>query len=68
MEIPEKQQAQRRWRGRTALIHAAFKGDVELSHVLLKKGAKRDTKDATGKTALDYALQQQQQEVVKVLE
>jgi len=36
--------------------------------VLLKKGAKRDTKDATGKTALDYALQQQQQEVVKVLE
>jgi hypothetical protein len=37
-------------------MHTAFKGDAESTQVLLKKGAKRELKDTTGKRALDYAL------------
>lgn len=41
--------------GKTALMIAASKGDLELARKLLKKGAKIDLQDYLGLTAFDYA-------------
>ena len=53
--------------GHTALHAAAFGGHASVVNVLLAAGADRDVKTQYGKTALDYAEQQCQHEVVKLL-
>lgn len=42
-------------RGITSLMFAAQNAKLDVVELLLKKGAKPQTKDANGKTALDYA-------------
>lgn len=52
----------------TILMHAAYKGDIELVKFLLSKGANVSIKGLRGKTALDLAAQMDNAEVVKVLQ
>ena len=53
--------------GHTALHAAAFGGHASVVNVLLAAGADRELRTSYGKTALDYAEQQCQHEVVKLL-
>jgi len=41
--------------GRTPIIYAAKEGNISILEYLIKHGAKVDKKDGFGKTALDYA-------------
>jgi ankyrin repeat protein len=51
----------------TPLLQATKRGDVEAVQVLLAAGADVEAKDSQGWTALDFAMQTGQQEIVKVL-
>ncbi len=53
--------------GDTALILASIDGDIEIAQLLLNKGANINLKDLSGKTALDYALQNEHEEIKKLL-
>ena len=52
----------------TALHHASKRGNVQVVSFLLQMGARRDLRDSVGKTALEYALEEDLQEVVSVFE
>lgn len=52
----------------TPLMAAAHSGNLEVARVLLKRGANRKLKSDDGKTALDFAKEQQHRDVVKLLE
>ena len=53
--------------GWTALMTAAFAGELEVCNVLLAAGAKVNAKCKDGDTALHYASTQGQQEVIRRL-
>jgi hypothetical protein len=53
--------------GRTALIAAGMHGDTAMAKFLLQRGADRSHRDQKGKTALDYAREEGQLELVGLL-
>ena len=53
--------------GKTPLMYAARYNRVKIASLLLKSGAKFDTKDNEGHTAIDYAEQSKATDVKKVL-
>jgi ankyrin repeat protein len=50
------------------LIYAAADGKTEVVDELLKAGARRDLKDAKGRTALDWARQSKREDIIKMLQ
>jgi ankyrin repeat protein len=54
--------------GLTALIAAGWSGNIDGVRLLLERGADRNAKDREGKTALDYARENNRREVVGLLE
>ena len=54
--------------GATALIYAATFKHVNITKMLLEKGANMQIKDARGNTALDHAKLQEMPELVALLE
>ena len=54
-------------KGNTALILASFLGYSKIAELLLKAGADRDIKDKAGKTALDYAKENYDNQIKKLL-
>lgn len=55
-------------KGLTPLMVAVFQGHETVVKLLLSKGANLNLKDASGKTALDYAKKANDQEIVQLLE
>ena len=53
--------------GHTALMDAAISGQPDIITLLLRAGADPSIKDKTGKTALDWAIQQGQQAALEIL-
>ena len=55
--------------GKTALIHAVSRGDIELVQLLFKYGAAStlNYKDREGKSALDYAKEYKHEKVIQLL-
>jgi ankyrin repeat protein len=53
--------------GKTPLMYAARYNRVEIVSLLLKNGAKLDSKDRDGRTAIDYAIVSKAKEVKKML-
>ena len=55
--------------GKTALIHAVSRGDIELVQLLFKYGAAStlNNKDREGKSALDYAKEYKHEKVILLL-
>ncbi|MBC8753485.1 ankyrin repeat domain-containing protein [Kordia sp. YSTF-M3] len=53
--------------GKTPLMYAARYNRVEIASLLLKNGAKLDSKDKNGHTAIDYAKLSKALDVKKVL-
>ena len=51
----------------TPLLQATKRGDVEAVKLLVSAGATVEAKDSQGWTALDFAVQTQQEEIVEVL-
>ena len=51
----------------TLLMIAADRGNVDAVELLLKRGARKDLKDTSGKTALDYALERDRTEIARLL-
>ncbi|WP_294302011.1 ankyrin repeat domain-containing protein [uncultured Chryseobacterium sp.] len=51
----------------TPLMYAATAGNMDAAKMLIKYGAKKDTKDSKGKTAKDYALKNKQATVAMIL-
>jgi ankyrin repeat protein len=51
----------------TPLMYAAISGQMDTAKMLLKYGAKKDTKDKNGKTAKDHALANKQATVALIL-
>ncbi|OGT21294.1 MAG: hypothetical protein A3C55_01510 [Gammaproteobacteria bacterium RIFCSPHIGHO2_02_FULL_42_13] len=51
----------------TALLHAVRQKDVEITRVLLRHGVKTDTCDATGRSALHLAFDQNADECLRLL-
>ena len=51
-----------------ALIFAATFGQTDIAKKLLEKGANKSIKDNSGKTALDHAKIQENQEMIKLLQ
>ena len=54
--------------GFTALIYAAMHGHAETAKALLEHGASLQARSASGKTALDYARDESQSDVVQLLQ
>ena len=54
--------------GFTALMAAACYGRVEIAKILLEKGAKQETIDAKGFTAMDFARKMNKKSVLKILD
>ena len=54
--------------GNTALIGAAAHGRKEVVQLLIEAGANREAQDNGGWTALDYARDENEHEVVRLLE
>ena len=52
----------------TPLMLAAQTGNTGAVRLLLKRGANRKLKSSEGKTALDYAREERNAEIVKLLE
>ncbi|MGB9685651.1 MAG: ankyrin repeat domain-containing protein, partial [Rectinema subterraneum] len=46
---------------------AVIRGDVQIAEILIVLGAKVDNKDLSGKTALRYAVDRKQADMVKML-
>lgn len=57
-------QGQSRW---SPLMTAVFTGDADLVRLLISKGADPSAKDRKGKTALSYAEQRDEQEIMDIL-
>lgn len=53
--------------GVTPLMNAAKYGNMDAAKNLLKRGAKKDTKDNSGKTAKDYAVENKQSAIAMIL-
>ncbi len=53
--------------GRTALINAVIAKDYQTTKILLELGASTAIKDNYGKTALDYAHEQSEHQIIKVI-
>ena len=53
--------------GRTALMHAAMNGNVEIVRLLLDNGAKATATDSAGSTALHWAAERGQADAVREL-
>ncbi len=51
----------------TPLMSAAKGGHIEIVKLLLDKGADPSTRDTSGKTALDYAIEKKNDAVVQLL-
>ena len=51
----------------TALVACIYKGDQKMSELLLKKGANPNVQNGNGTTALMYAVQNQNIDLVKLL-
>jgi len=51
----------------TPLMYAGAAGNMDAAKMLIKYGAKKDTKDSKGKTAKDYALKNKQATVALIL-
>ena len=49
-------------------MHASRNGRVEVVKLLLAAGAKKDKVDTTGNTALTWATQRDQHEIVQLLQ
>jgi ankyrin repeat protein len=58
---------QENYGGHTALMDAAISGQPDIITLLLRAGADPSIKDKTGKTALDWAIQQGQQAAIEIL-
>ena len=54
--------------GFTALIYAAMHGHAETAKALLEHGASLQARSASGKTALDYARDESQSDVIQLLQ
>jgi len=54
--------------GATSLIYSATFKQLEIAHLLLNSGAKREMKDARGNTALDHAKLQGTPALIDLLE
>jgi ankyrin repeat protein len=54
-------------KGNTALILASFLGYSEIVKLLLEAGADRNIKDKDGKTALDYAKENYDNQIIKLI-
>ncbi|MBB6498814.1 ankyrin repeat domain-containing protein [Pedobacter cryoconitis] len=55
------------YNGATALIFAATFGHEDITRILLKYGADKAIKDKFGKTALDYAINQENKNIIDIL-
>jgi len=55
-------------RGITPLMYAAHYNQTEIVNLLLKNGARLDTKDERGKTAFDYAKEANATEAMDILQ
>lgn len=53
--------------GQTLLMYAAKAGNLDLTKYLLSEGCDKNCRDASGKTALDYAIEQGEDEIVALL-
>lgn len=51
----------------TPLMTAVFQGDTNLVQLLIRKGADLAARDKNGKTALDYAVERNEQEIADIL-
>lgn len=51
----------------TPLMYAAITGNMDNAKMLIKYGAKKDTKDKKGKTAKDHALESKQATIALIL-
>lgn len=51
----------------TALVFAATFGQLKIADYLLEKGADRNLRDNRGKSALDYAINQEYQPMIDLL-
>ena len=57
----------RDWKGMTMLMNVAQRGNAGLAAALIAKGANPNLKDSQGKTAADYAQDNNQTNVVALL-
>ena len=53
--------------GMTALMHAARNSDVEMTQLLLDRGADKSCVDEDGKTAYDYAVEYGKEDIAELL-
>ena len=51
----------------TPLMYAAMYGHMDITKILLKHGAKKDTKDKNGMTAKDYAVKNKHDAIAMIL-
>jgi ankyrin repeat protein len=54
--------------GRTALVHAAMLKEYEIATTLLELGSSIEIKDSFGKTALDYAYENNDERMIQLIE
>ncbi|MDQ1097761.1 MULTISPECIES: ankyrin repeat domain-containing protein [Chryseobacterium] len=66
--IDEKADLEKICDGKSPLMFAAKYGDLKMVKKLLESGAKKETKNNKGLTALDYAKKYNQPELIKLLE
>ena len=53
--------------GKSALIMATSKNNIDVVKILLNNGANKEIRDNLGKSALDYAIEQNFEEIIKLL-
>ncbi len=54
--------------GRTALIYAIWRGNIEIINALLNAGADLTVKDSSGRTAVEHAMLTNNPQVIELLE
>ena len=54
--------------GTTPLMYAILSQKIDLIKLLLENGAEKDVKERSGKTALDYAVQSGNKEIIGLIE
>ena len=54
-------------KGDTALILASYYGNIEIVKLLIKAGANKDITDRWGFTAIDYAIDKNYKQIIKLL-
>lgn len=62
--ITEKVDLEKSCAGKTPLMYAAKYGNLEAAKALMNAGAKLSTRNEKGRTALNYALQYKQEDLV----